>query len=265
MSEPHALKCPSCTASLPYDGRSETIRCDYCDTTIIVPESMQAGASRPGVVGDEEPATAEQIHKILGLVRQGKKIEAIKLYRETFDVSLKEAKDVVDHLGHGQPTAVYTTTGMGTAVATSTAASTGCGCILPILIILLILGIGVAVFFAADPEQFSRISEAIAEGDIEKAAEGVSSSVSNVNRAANGDVVATTSGGDGIGADLLLETWQYGSGNIPIRLSYTADQDGARQIVWEHQIGETGSSNQYNVGFDKQQVYLSQGTSLQAF
>ncbi|MCP4357558.1 MAG: PQQ-binding-like beta-propeller repeat protein, partial [Chloroflexi bacterium] len=46
---------------------------------------------------------------------------------------------------------------------------------------------------------------------------------------------------------------------------YTADQDGARQIVWEHQIGETGSSNQYNVGFDKQQVYLSQGTSLQAF
>ncbi len=52
MSQPHALNCPSCTASLDYDGRSETIRCEYCGTTIIVPESLKAEKARPGIVAD---------------------------------------------------------------------------------------------------------------------------------------------------------------------------------------------------------------------
>ena len=37
--------------------------------------------------------------RIIELVKQGNKIEAIKIYREMYNVGLKEAKDAVDQLG----------------------------------------------------------------------------------------------------------------------------------------------------------------------
>lgn len=37
--------------------------------------------------------------KIIELVKQGNKIEAIKVYRAMYNVGLKEAKDAVDQLG----------------------------------------------------------------------------------------------------------------------------------------------------------------------
>jgi len=37
--------------------------------------------------------------KIVELVKQGNKIEAIKVYRAMYNVGLKEAKDAVDQLG----------------------------------------------------------------------------------------------------------------------------------------------------------------------
>ena len=37
--------------------------------------------------------------EIINLVRQGKKIEAIRIYREETGVGLKQAKDFVDSLG----------------------------------------------------------------------------------------------------------------------------------------------------------------------
>jgi ribosomal protein L7/L12 len=35
---------------------------------------------------------------VKNLLRRGKKIEALKLYRELYGVSLKEAKDVIDRM-----------------------------------------------------------------------------------------------------------------------------------------------------------------------
>jgi len=46
-------------------------------------------------VPDTDPASNE----MLRLVRNGRKIEAIKLYREKTGVSLAEAKAVIDRLG----------------------------------------------------------------------------------------------------------------------------------------------------------------------
>ena len=37
--------------------------------------------------------------KIIELVKQGNKIEAVKVYRAMYNVGLKEAKDAVDQLG----------------------------------------------------------------------------------------------------------------------------------------------------------------------
>lgn len=259
MSQPQALKCPSCTASLNYDGRSETIRCEFCGTTMIVPESMKSASVNPGIVGDEAPDVAINVHEILRLVQAGKKIEAIKLYRETFNVSLADAKTAVDHLAHGQPTAVTISTG---TVATTTAASSGCGCILPLIIFLTMAGIGSAIFFFNSPDEFARLTQAIEEGDFSQVAEDMSATISN--KAVFGDPIPLTQGGDGVGADLLLETWTYGGQEIPVRIANSTMEDGRRTLVWEADIGNSGDS-QYNVSFDAKNVYVAKGSSLQAF
>ena len=47
----------------------------------------------------KEQASVPPPDDIIMLVRQGRKIEAIKLYREKTGVGLKEAKDAVDRMG----------------------------------------------------------------------------------------------------------------------------------------------------------------------
>jgi hypothetical protein len=59
--------------------------------------AQQAGGS-PGQVIDHALKLAE----VARLAKSGKKIQAIKLYRETFSVGLKEAKDAVEQIESGQ-------------------------------------------------------------------------------------------------------------------------------------------------------------------
>lgn len=265
MTLPQALKCPSCNASLDYDGRAETVRCDYCGTTIIVPESMRAGGGEAGYVGTQSPKQAEQIHHILELVRDGNKIEAIKLYRETFNVGLKEAKDIVDHLEMGQPTAM-------TVTYSPSKAYSGCSCLISLIIFL---AIGVGVLAAVVPAAtISRLVEdpgqtfqQIAAGDfesIESIVEEAEMGIAISNRGLIDNPIAVTSGGDGLGADLLLRNYRYGGNATAIMLSYTEETDGRRTTRWETEIGDTGSNLEYNVGYDNQHVYLANGTTLRA-
>ncbi len=267
MPQPHALKCPSCTASLNYDGRSETILCEFCGNTIIVPESMRAGSSQAGYMGSESPEKAQNIHTILELVRAGNKLEAIKLYRETFGVGLKEAKMIVDSLELGQPTAITITT-----VPTATASSNACGCIVGIVIMLFTLGAVVAAFvpivsvtqILEDPQEFVR---QFSEGDfqnIESLVEEAGQVVTSVNRGVINSPRPTTKGGDGLGSDLLVENYQYGGSTSSIMLTYTEVGDGRRGIRWETPVADSGSNLSYNVGYDNQHVYASSGTTLKA-
>ena len=93
----HTFQCPNCRASLDYDSDSQaaTIRCDYCNSTIIVPESLrQAGRlSGPALAASGQ---AERLAEIAQLAHSGQKIQAIKLFRDTFHTGLKEAKDAVE-------------------------------------------------------------------------------------------------------------------------------------------------------------------------
>ncbi len=268
MTQVQALKCPSCNASLEYDGRSETIRCEFCGTTIIVPENMRAGgyqASGSGYMYGESPEKAENIHQVLELVRQGRKIDAIKLYRDTFGVGLKEAKDIVDGLEKGRPTAVTITT---TSVAPAAGASS-CGCIIGIVILLFTLGIVVAAmvpFFSItqiieDPQTFI---QQVSEGDIETFVQEVSVDIASANRNIQNSPLVTTSGGDGLGADLIVENWQYANNTNTIRLSYTEENDGNRTTRWEVAVGDSSNNLGFNVGFDNQQVYYTSGSTLYA-
>lgn len=107
---PQTLKCPSCAAPLHYDGRSPSIQCEYCNNVVLMPqESRQSPPTQPASFGANDPFAnfAPQINinrlvEINDLAHSGRKIEAIKLFRETFNVSLKDAKEAVERLERGE-------------------------------------------------------------------------------------------------------------------------------------------------------------------
>src|SRR5262245_22891752 len=98
---PQSFKCPSCAAPLEYKGQPAQ-KCDFCNSTVMVDS---------GVRFDEEPAfgfgslleQAQQLKDIKYLVQNGKKLEAIKRYREIFGCGLAEAKAAVENIEAGRP------------------------------------------------------------------------------------------------------------------------------------------------------------------
>ncbi|MBK9053079.1 MAG: hypothetical protein IPL78_19865 [Chloroflexi bacterium] len=100
------FECPNCHASLDFEPqtRAVTVRCEFCKSTVIVPETLRVGGT--GNYASDVPNTptldpttqAARLAEVVQMVRSGRKIEAIKLFRETFHVGLKEAKDIVDQM-----------------------------------------------------------------------------------------------------------------------------------------------------------------------
>ena len=41
---PKQFHCPSCSGPLDYDGGDLTIRCPYCNASVIVPEELRSAA-----------------------------------------------------------------------------------------------------------------------------------------------------------------------------------------------------------------------------
>jgi hypothetical protein len=70
-----------------------TIRCQYCNTSIIFPEELQVHEQRSGSFIRLESSLMRQIE---GLIRSGRKIEACRLFRQATNVGLKAAKDAVE-------------------------------------------------------------------------------------------------------------------------------------------------------------------------
>ncbi len=91
------MKCPNCQAALTYDPQTNegTIKCEYCDSTILIPESLRR-RSQPG--GYHVPQ--ENWQSINQKIAGGRKIEAIKELREISGLGLKEARDIVEALEH---------------------------------------------------------------------------------------------------------------------------------------------------------------------
>jgi 6-bladed beta-propeller len=108
---PTSFKCPMCAAPLDFPGRGVvTMRCPYCENSIIVPEELRGGAGvGPGAIESAGSGFAPVIDQALKvaevaqLARSGNKIAAIKLYRETFGGGLKEAKEAVERIERGEP------------------------------------------------------------------------------------------------------------------------------------------------------------------
>jgi streptogramin lyase len=127
-----------------------------------VPEELRhagAQAHRPPAPSlDNIIGQASKLGELGQLIRSGNKIAAIKLYRELFGSSLKDAKDAVERLERGQPIEVMNVTGGAyqnvqinpeqfPAAPTSfqaTPRARGCS-LVPVLIILLVIGSSVAL------------------------------------------------------------------------------------------------------------------------
>ncbi|MEW6092974.1 MAG: PQQ-binding-like beta-propeller repeat protein, partial [Chloroflexota bacterium] len=89
-NQPKTLTCPSCGAPLDFDGRSNIIQCKFCKTNVLMP-GVQAQAAAPA-----------DLAEVRRLAESGNIIEAIRRYRELYEVGLKEAKEAVESLAAGQ-------------------------------------------------------------------------------------------------------------------------------------------------------------------
>jgi DNA-binding beta-propeller fold protein YncE/DNA-directed RNA polymerase subunit RPC12/RpoP len=97
-----SFNCPNCNASLELQsGDGTVIQCQYCNSSVIVPEALRSSENQENSAHALAPAEAQALSKIEGLLNQGRKVEAVKLYRETFGGGLKEAKKAVDELEAG--------------------------------------------------------------------------------------------------------------------------------------------------------------------
>ena len=96
------FNCASCSAPLEFEG-TPAQKCRYCGSTVIAPtELFYASSTDPFGDFSSLSGKARRIAEIDQLIHAGKKVEAIKLFRETFDIGLAEAKEAVERMERGE-------------------------------------------------------------------------------------------------------------------------------------------------------------------
>lgn len=95
---PQSLSCSNCGAALDYDGIQPVIRCVYCGSTIVVPESL-----RPSVTASDPLVPDPTLSEVAALLRAGQRVKATIRYREITGAGLKEARIAIDRFAAGEP------------------------------------------------------------------------------------------------------------------------------------------------------------------
>jgi ribosomal protein L7/L12 len=118
------LDCPNCGA--PLDNihlGSLIVNCKYCHTNVLLPAELSnpIESSIKAAPGDIL-AHAQDLKLMVELARSGKKIEAIKIYREVFDTSLADSKRAIDAIAAGQPVVMPATSPLVTSSLSHTTA-----------------------------------------------------------------------------------------------------------------------------------------------
>jgi sugar lactone lactonase YvrE len=102
---PEALKCPTCAAPLDYPANGEqSMRCPYCNSTVILPGGQQTNSPNIDLSAILGPMLGKSVDiaQLTNLLQSGRKIEAIKIFRQSSGMGLAEAKDAVEKLAAGQ-------------------------------------------------------------------------------------------------------------------------------------------------------------------
>lgn len=123
------LSCPNCSAPLSVHGDDPTLRCPYCNSSVIVPDAVRKSSAE--FVSTSAPHTGgatpwlgsallspeTRLREIGQFIRSGSKSQAIRAYRETFNVSLNEATQAVEALQAGRPVLMPGASNIGVANA----------------------------------------------------------------------------------------------------------------------------------------------------
>lgn len=145
-SNPKSLNCPTCGAPLDYDGSSAVVRCKFCRNVVV----LDALKSKPAEKIDLQERS-RMPDDIVQLIRSGNKLDAIKRYREHFDVSLARAKYAIEQIEAGNlldPEAGFpaqqaekVAKTAATTAAAVTATGTWLGCAITGFVLLIVGGI----------------------------------------------------------------------------------------------------------------------------
>ncbi len=113
------FNCPFCSAPLEVDEGKRSVRCKYCQNTVIVPHELRGEESDqveriPQMLSMEMDLStligqAAGFREVIELARDGKLIEAIKRYRELTGADLSESKAAVEDLSAGNAITVLST------------------------------------------------------------------------------------------------------------------------------------------------------------
>jgi hypothetical protein len=97
------FKCPSCAAPLEFEGKPMQ-KCPFCGSSVIVPSEMfyPPAGRHASVDFSSLTGRALKIAEIQREIQRGNKINAIKIFRETFGAGLREAKDAVEAMERGE-------------------------------------------------------------------------------------------------------------------------------------------------------------------
>lgn len=140
----HTFHCPNCHASLDHDTSEATVRCPYCNTTVIVPEALRQRSAANTTFTDSGMSA---LLRVTQLARQGQLSEATQLYRQAFNVSQTEAEQVVRQMMGGS-TMSSSTIVLGEEGRQAVRRAGGIGCGVVLFIILLTFGLGAGIWMA---------------------------------------------------------------------------------------------------------------------
>jgi ribosomal protein L7/L12 len=96
------MNCPNCGASVDFAGGTRAT-CSFCKSQLyLTGDGVKAASVLDDLLENQPAARSVDIDRIQQLLRDGKKIDAIKLVREQTDLGLKEAKDAVEAIERGE-------------------------------------------------------------------------------------------------------------------------------------------------------------------
>lgn len=140
------FNCPSCHASLDHNTDETTVRCPFCNTTVIVPEELrQNAAQQKGAVNVFTSNSMGALLQVTQLARRGRTEEAARLYQSAFQVSYPEAQRIVAQMAGGA-----SMSSGGPAITEVSGGRTGCWVVaIMALVVVIIVGAVGAFFFTA--------------------------------------------------------------------------------------------------------------------
>ena len=120
---PQTFNCPNCGAPLEYDGSGyPTMRCPFCNNSVVVPQELRVLRESPAAPASPPSSTpmfsagqggmfdlgnlmaqAGRFKELGELVGDGRKAEAVRLYRELLGVDEATAIQAIESMASGQP------------------------------------------------------------------------------------------------------------------------------------------------------------------